>query len=139
MLIGMEGAAPDSPKHSKIGASDPISPTNSLKYRDIKSKAPGNIIVPDTVDSLRINLSDQTITELTNIGKEALDKIDNASIVREVPQRAFVQKLTRGNTSIDAVAQSTQKIEEGRFTNKLKEKEKESIPPPGSGITNKYN
>jgi hypothetical protein len=95
ILIGMEGAAPDSPKHSKTGASDPMSPTNSLKYRDLKSKATDGVVVPDTVDSLRIDLNDAMISNLTNIDNIALDKIDNVSIVRQVPNKEFVKNLTK--------------------------------------------
>lgn len=38
LLIGLEGSAPSSHKHSKTGASDPISPTGGSLWQDLKRK-----------------------------------------------------------------------------------------------------
>lgn len=74
IMFGMEGAAPYSSKHSKTGASDPISPTGCSKFDDldIKKQFAGEkeyeeTIVPKKYNGLYANLDENKINAITQI------------------------------------------------------------------------
>ncbi len=74
ILIGIEGAAPSSSKHSKTGASESKTAIDGSKFRDLIHKKLHaaeeiykNTVIPKNIDGLKIKLSTKAINELTEI------------------------------------------------------------------------
>lgn len=70
ILIGLEGAAPSSQKHSKTGASNPLTPIDGSKFRDLAKKLTSDkryqtTIIPKKIDGLSIKLTSESINKVT--------------------------------------------------------------------------
>jgi hypothetical protein len=80
MLIGIEGGAPTSHKHSKTGASDPLSPVDSSKFDDVKIKKDiagekeyENTIVPKKYGGMVVKLDQEKLNDIVKINAKDLD------------------------------------------------------------------
>ena len=80
ILIGNEGAAPSSPKHSKVGASDPVSATDSSKWDDLSVKKEvsaeqeyENTKLPRKYGGMRVKLDHEKITQITAMQADSFD------------------------------------------------------------------
>ncbi|RYE06035.1 MAG: hypothetical protein EOP33_02195 [Rickettsiaceae bacterium] len=99
LMIGIEGAAPSSPKHSKTGASDPVSPTGGTKFDELAIKQQlsteseyKDTKVPQKYGGMQIKLSDRSLDEITKL------KADNfgTTLAYSVPGKSaenFQEKL----------------------------------------------
>lgn len=73
ILIGIEGAAPNSQKHSKTGASNPLTPIDGSKFRDLvkkqldSEKIYENTIIPKKIDGLSIKLTSKSVDAVTKL------------------------------------------------------------------------
>jgi hypothetical protein len=74
IMFGMEGAAPYSSKHSKTGASDPISPTGASKFEDLhikkkfsSEKEYESTVVPDKYNGIYAELDPKKIEAITKL------------------------------------------------------------------------
>ena len=133
IMIGMEGAAPYSSKHSKIGASDPISPTGASKFDDLamKKKATGEpeydgTVVPKKYNGIHASLKMEDISSITKLNAkdfsielaEAIPGKSSGEFVGGINQEKFhkkpVYKETR-KTEITAPKPSAFK----NFANKI--------------------
>lgn len=80
MLIGIEGGAPTSHKHSKVGASDPLSPVDSSKFNELGTKKDiagereyESTLVPKTYGGMVIKLDQQNLDDIVKINAKDLD------------------------------------------------------------------
>lgn len=74
LLIGNEGGSPTSHKHSKVGNSDPLSPMDASKFRDLKDKhdiaaekAYRDTVIPRKYNGIRARPSADVINAITNM------------------------------------------------------------------------
>lgn len=74
LLFGVEGAAPSSSKHSKIGSSDPLSPLGCSKFRDLARKKEisqeeelEGVVVPRKYNGMIARPSEYLIDSITSI------------------------------------------------------------------------
>jgi len=113
ILIGCEGGAPTSHKHSKTGASDPLSPVDSSKWRDVNPKLGiageeeyANTKMPQDYNGLVATL---TPDELENIVKlEA--KNYGAELASKLPGRS-VDDFEKSKQHETPVLKASKKIE----------------------------
>ncbi len=78
MLIGVEGASPNSSKHSKLGTPDPLSPTGSGKWSEFKKKQAKSSedykykksLIPDSFGSARIEMDSKKEAALVKLWEE---------------------------------------------------------------------
>jgi len=107
IMIGMEGAAPYSSKHSKTGASDPISPTGASKFDDLgmKKKAVGEpeyegTEVPKKYNGIHASLKMEDISSITKLNAkdfsielaEAIPGKSSGEFVGAINQERFHKK-----------------------------------------------
>jgi hypothetical protein len=72
ILIGVEGAAPSSPKHSKFGTPDPVSPVGGSKFGNLRSKKTQltegeykDTVVPKNFGGMVMNLDQKKVHDIT--------------------------------------------------------------------------
>lgn len=71
LLIGMEGAAPSSKKHSKTGASDPLSAVNTSMWQDLEKKTRDSsyqkTLIPQKYNGMFIELNTTQLKDIVQI------------------------------------------------------------------------
>ena len=74
LLIGIEGGAPSSSKHSILGKSDPLSPVDGSKFENLTSKQEiaaeneyKDILVPKKFNGMSIKLDNEKLSQITKV------------------------------------------------------------------------
>ena len=117
IMIGMEGAAPYSNKHSKTGASDPISPTGASKFDDLsmKKKASGEpeydgTAVPKKYNGIHASLKMEDISSITKLNAKDFS-IELAEAIPGKSSGEFVGAINQEKFHMKPVYKETRKTE----------------------------
>ncbi len=106
LLIGIEGASPDSSHHSKTGAPDLYSPSYGSNWNDFVKKEKGTkydgTIVPQKYNGRYIDLSNSIINKLVNV---KASNLDNKKLSEAEPQLSISTFLDA--TKKDDIYEST--------------------------------
>ncbi|NRA73540.1 MAG: hypothetical protein HRU36_02185 [Rickettsiales bacterium] len=133
ILIGNEGGAPTSHKHSKLGKSDPLSPTGGSKWQDLhaKKEAAGELAFKDTIIPRKYNgliarPTSDTLDKITSMTPDSIDKI-GPEIAARMPSKTPEGFLEKEKTHL-------YELPAHMPSEKLKEPEKVSKPNWGKRI-----
>ena len=117
IMIGMEGAAPYSNKHSKTGASDPISPTGASKFDDLSmnKKASGEpeydgTAVPKKYNGINASLKMEDISSITKLNAKDFS-IELAEAIPGKSSGEFVGAINQEKFHMKPVYKETRKME----------------------------
>jgi hypothetical protein len=85
ILIGQEASWPGSPNHSKLGRSDPLSPTQGCKFKELETKAgkDQDITIPKKYGGMLINLTTDQVQQITDLNSKHF----NSSLAKALPQK----------------------------------------------------
>ena len=92
IMLGLEAAAPRSSKHSKVGASDPVSPTGCSKWNDLSKKKKYSdepeynaTTIPQKYNGLHANLTKENMLEIVNQDTKSF----GTDLATAIPQKSF--------------------------------------------------
>ena len=118
ILIGNEGASPHSSKHSKTGASDPISPTGGSMWQDLHAKLAvagekefQKTIIPKKYNGLIARPDIKTLEQITNLKSDQIENI-GSEIASRIPGKNPEDFLEKPQLYVSPNYMPSKKLEE---------------------------
>ena len=97
ILLGIEGSSPDSPHHSKTGASDPFSPSYGSLWEDLGRKDKGDeyadCMIGSKYNGRKIVLSGSEIDQLVTINTNGLNNEKLATALPSTSVMSFLKNV----------------------------------------------
>ena len=88
ILLGVEGSSPDSPHHSKLGASDPHSPSYGSLWEVLAKKKGSDdpdCVIGDKNNGRKVKLTQGALDEIVKID---VSKVNNEKLVASMPSKS---------------------------------------------------